>query len=153
MCESHKKLMVQSHRYYNDTAWVMTHPNWMANILGPKQNDDISQMKFSNAFSRNKMFDSNLVQIWPLGAIDIMSPLVQTMAWRRTGAKPLPDPGVTQSNDAYMPQWANQLIWEFIGCAHNKETIPNSHHCWASRQLKSPVTWLFVQQFPILKGY
>ena len=36
------------------------------------------------------------------GPIDNWSVLVQVMAWRRTGDKPLPEPMMTQSNDVYM---------------------------------------------------
>ena len=35
-------------------------------------------------------------------AIDNTSALVQTMAWRRTGDKPLPEPMLTQFTDTYM---------------------------------------------------
>ena len=38
----------------------------------------------------------------PKGAIDNKSALVQVMAWRRTGDKPLPKPMLTQFTDAYM---------------------------------------------------
>ena len=42
-------------------------------------------------------------QFVPKGPIDNMSALVQVMAWRRTGDKPLPDPRLTQSTDSYIP--------------------------------------------------
>ena len=38
----------------------------------------------------------------PNGPIDDKSALVQVMAWRRTGDKPLPKPMLTQFTDAYM---------------------------------------------------
>ena len=38
----------------------------------------------------------------PKGPIDKKSALVQVMAWRRTGDKPLPEPMLTQFTDAYM---------------------------------------------------
>ena len=38
----------------------------------------------------------------PEGQIDNKSILVQVMAWRRNGDKPLPEPIQTQSTDAYM---------------------------------------------------
>ena len=38
----------------------------------------------------------------PKGPIDNKSALVQVMAWRRTGDKPLPEPILTQFTDAYM---------------------------------------------------
>ena len=36
------------------------------------------------------------------GRIDNKTSLVQVMAWRRTGDKPLPEPMLIQSTDAYM---------------------------------------------------
>ena len=36
------------------------------------------------------------------GPIDNKSVLVQVMAWRQTGDKPLPEPMLAQFNDAYM---------------------------------------------------
>ena len=38
----------------------------------------------------------------PKGPINNIPALVQIMAWRRTGDKPLSEPMVTQLNDAYM---------------------------------------------------
>ena len=38
----------------------------------------------------------------PKGQIDNKSALVQVMAWRQTGDKPLPEPMLTQFTDAYM---------------------------------------------------
>ena len=37
-----------------------------------------------------------------MGPIDNKSALVQVMAWRRTGYKPLPEPMLAQFTDAYM---------------------------------------------------
>ena len=38
----------------------------------------------------------------PKGLIDKMFALIQVMAWRLTGDKPLPEPMMTQFTDAYM---------------------------------------------------
>ena len=38
----------------------------------------------------------------PKGPINNISALIQIMAWRRTGDKPLSEPMMTQFNDAYM---------------------------------------------------
>ena len=38
----------------------------------------------------------------PRSPIDNKAALVQVTAWRRTGAKPLPEPMLTQFTDAYM---------------------------------------------------
>ena len=68
----------------------------MAAILS----DDIFKYIFLN---KN---DSFLIQISlkfvPRGPIDNYPALLQIMAWRRTGDKPLPEPMLTQFTDAYM---------------------------------------------------
>ena len=38
----------------------------------------------------------------PRGLVDNDPALVQVMAWRRTGDKPLPEPMITKFNDVYM---------------------------------------------------
>ena len=49
----------------------------------------------------------------PLDPIDDESSLVQVMAWHHTGAKPLPEPMMTQLTDTYMPwtrlQWVIEI--------------------------------------------
>ena len=54
-------------------------------------------------------FNGNIrisIEFWlkfvPKGPIDNTSVLVQVMAWRREGDKPLPEPMLTQFTDAYM---------------------------------------------------
>ena len=42
------------------------------------------------------------LKVDPNGLIDNKSALVQVMAWRQTGDKPLPEPLLTQFADAYM---------------------------------------------------
>ena len=42
------------------------------------------------------------LKIVPKGPIEHKSALVQVMAWRRTGNKPLPEPMMTQFGDAFM---------------------------------------------------
>ena len=39
------------------------------------------------------------------GPIDNKAALVQVMAWRQTGNKPLPEPMLAQFTDAYMLHW------------------------------------------------
>ena len=51
---------------------------------------------------RNSNFHRSLFQI------DNESALVQVMAWRRAGDKPLPEPMQTQFNDAYMRHWVKE---------------------------------------------
>ena len=71
----------------------------------PKQNshcfaDDI----FKYIFKKEKFCTSILISLKcvPLDLIDNKSALVQVMAWRRTGDKPLPEPMVTLFIGVYM---------------------------------------------------
>ena len=59
----------------------------------------ISQMTDSNAYSW--MIQISLMFVLK-DEIDNKSALVQVMAWRRTGAKPLPEPMLAQFTDAYL---------------------------------------------------
>ena len=43
-----------------------------------------------------------LLKFVPKGSINNKPALVQVMAWRRTGDKPLPEPMLTPFTDAYM---------------------------------------------------
>ena len=56
--------------------------------LTPRQMDAISQMKFSNGFPWMKVFEFSL-RFVPKGPINKIPALVQIMAWRRPGDKPL----------------------------------------------------------------
>ena len=44
----------------------------------------------------------NSLKFIPMSPIDNKPALVRVMAWRRTGAKPLPEPMMTQFTDAFM---------------------------------------------------
>ena len=61
----------------------------------------ISQTTYSDAFSWIKIlyFDSNFIDVC---SIDCTAALIQVMACRRRGNKPLPEPMLTQFTDAYM---------------------------------------------------
>ena len=65
----------------------------------------VLQTIFSDAFFMNEEF-CILIQISlkfvPKGQIDYKSALVQVLAWRRTGGRPLTEPMLTQLTDAYM---------------------------------------------------
>ena len=55
----------------------------------------ISQTIFSDAFNVNEKFCISIrisLKFVPKGPINNKSALVQAMAWRRTGDKPLPEP-------------------------------------------------------------
>ena len=68
----------------------------MAAILA----DDIFKSNFLNENVRISIKIS--LKFVPKGPIDNKSTLVQVMAWRLTGDKPLPEPMLTQFTDAYM---------------------------------------------------
>ena len=68
----------------------------MAEILA----DDIFNCIFLNENDRIPIQIS--LRYVPRSPIDNKSALVQVMAWRRTGEKPLPEPMMTQFIDAYM---------------------------------------------------
>ena len=75
------------------------------NTLRPRQNgrhfaDDIFKCNFMN---ENVWIPIKIsLKFVPEGPINNISALVQIMAWRRIGDKPLSEPMMTQFNDAYM---------------------------------------------------
>ena len=77
----------------------------LINTLRPRQNgrhfpDDIFKRIFLNENVRILLKIS--LKFVPKGPINNIPALVQMMAWRRTGDKPLSEPMMTQFNDAYM---------------------------------------------------
>ena len=76
------------------------------NSSPPGQNDrHFAEDLFKCIFVNEKFYISirNSLKFVPKGPINNKSALVQVMAWRRTGAKPLPEPMLTQFTNAYMP--------------------------------------------------
>ena len=74
----------------------------------------ISQTTFSNAFSSMKIFEFRLqfLKFVPNGPINNSLALVQIMAWRRPGDKPLSEPMLVGSLThicVTRPQWVNIL--------------------------------------------
>ena len=75
------------------------------NSLRPIQNrrhssDDVSKCNF---IDKNVWIPIKIsLKFVPKGSINNIPALVQIMAWRRTGDKPLSEPMMTQFNDAYM---------------------------------------------------
>ena len=55
-------------------------------------------------------FDWNFT-IFPNGLIDNEPSLVQVMAWHPTGAKPFPEPMMTQFIDSYIPSFDDSKKW------------------------------------------
>ena len=62
--------------------------------------DDIFKWFFMN--EKSCILIQILLKFVPKGPIDNESPLIQVMAWRRTGDKPLSEPMLAQFTDAYM---------------------------------------------------
>ena len=78
---------------------------WSISLISPVDKmAAISQTTFSNAFPWVKSFVFWFKFHWfvPKGPIDNKWALVQVMAWRRIGDKPLPEPMLIQFTDTYM---------------------------------------------------
>ena len=88
----------------------------MAAILA----DDIFKSIFLNENDRIPIQIS--LKFVPWSPIDNKPALVQVMAWRRTGDKPLPEPMLIQFTDAYMRHQGEMSLWwrEDCGQVTNK---------------------------------
>ena len=62
--------------------------------------DNIFKCIFLN--ENNRILFEISLKFVPVSPIDNKPALVQVMAWRRTGDKPLPEPMLTQFTDTYM---------------------------------------------------
>ena len=85
--------------------WSLTH--W-----GRDKMDAISQTTFSRAFSWMKIFDSP--KFVPKGSINNIPALVQIMAWRRPGDKPLSEPMMLNLSThmcVTRPQWVKGMVF------------------------------------------
>ena len=94
-----------------DSAEYYRKLNTPVNTLRPRQNgrhfaDDTFKRIFLNENVRNSI--KNSLKFAPRGRIHNIPPLVQIMAWRRTGDKPLSESMMTQFNDAYMRHSASK---------------------------------------------
>ena len=68
--------------------------------MAAKLTDDNFKCIFLNENDRTTI--QILLKFVPMSPIDNTPALVQVMAWRRTGAKPLSEPMLTRFTDAYM---------------------------------------------------
>ena len=136
------------------TLAVLTH--WGRDEMGA-----ISQTTFSNAFSWMKMLRISIkisLKFVPKGPINNIPALVQMMAWRRSGDKPLSEPmmvGLLTHICVTRPQWVNTLwprhaIWRhgtLSTLAHVMVcylTAPNRYlnQCWLNYHQKGPVSFM-----------
>ena len=94
------------HLYYIDThtSWIWN-LTWLTHLPLDKMTT-ILQTTFSSAFSWNiRILIQFSPKFVPKCPIDNKSALVQVMACRPSGAKPLPEPMLTQFTYAYMWHW------------------------------------------------
>ena len=90
----------------------------------------ISQTTFSNAFSWMKMFEYRLkflLKFVPKGLINNIPALVQIMAWRRPGDKPLSESMmvILSTHMCTRPQWDHSFI--------NKTSYPTRRRAFGGR--------------------
>ena len=88
---------------HNSTANALELRLFCINSSPPGQNghhfvNNIFKYIFRNKKKRYSIQIS--LEVFPKGPIDNKSTLVQVMAWRQTGDKPLPEPMLTQVTDA-----------------------------------------------------
>ena len=83
------------HYFHNHVVilLIVTYLPCIINTLRSRQMDAISKTTFSNALSWMKMFQFGLKFV-PKGPINNIPAMVQIMAWRRPGDKPLYEPMV-----------------------------------------------------------
>ena len=91
---------------------------FLFNLSPPGQNghhfaDDTFKCIFLNENVRISIKIS--LKFVPKGPIDNKAALVQVMAWRSTGDKPLPESMLTQFTDAYMRHYGRWVKWVILG--------------------------------------
>ena len=93
----------------------------------PGQNGRHFAADISKCIFMNEMFCIWIrisMKFVPKRPIDNKSALVQVMAWRRTGDKPLPEPMLTQFTDTYMQHKGEMYV------VHSKDICPLDLVCW-----------------------
>ena len=104
----------------NDDQVYWSRPQWVTHLGGDKM-AAISQTKSLNAFSWMKMCEFWLrfhLKCVPEGPINNIQALVQIMAWRRPGDKPLSEPmnvNLLTHICVTRPQWVNVICQSQIG--------------------------------------
>ena len=103
-CSQHAGLPHKHLVHDCSSAIEISRMSWV-NSLRPRQNkrhiaDDVFKCNFWNENVRISITIS--LKFVPKGPFNIFPALVQIMAWRRTGEKPLSEPKMTQFNNTYM---------------------------------------------------
>ena len=122
------------------------HVTWLLNSLRPRQDrrhfaDDVFKCNFVN---ENVWITITIsLKFVPKGPINNIPALVQIMAWRRTGDKPLSEQMRTQFNDAYMRHLASMCLTLFL-CGHFEMILAKGSK-WLVSCVRSVVkcTWLY----------
>ena len=119
-------------------AWSL-HYVWPVNTLRPRQNgrrfaDDTFKRIFLNENVRSSIKIS--LKFVPKGPINNNPALVQIMAWRRSGDKPLSEPMIVSLLThicVTRPQWVNSVAdWRCRACCQSHsgsvgQTVPRGH--------------------------
>ena len=109
----------------------------------------ISQTILSNAFLLMKISIKISLKFVPKGPINNIQVLVQVMAWRQPGDKPLTEPMVVKllmHTCVTWPQWVKWLVWlsGSFWCGHWIE---------AFEDINIKETYKFTQDFYFVKVY
>ena len=96
--------------------------------------NNISQTAFSNVFSSMKILIKILLKFVPKGPINNIPALVQIMAWRRPGDKPLSAPMIVSLSThicVTRPQWVNQGLF-CVWAQPIIDNFKNSRQAWTN---------------------
>ena len=122
----HKPIEMCNYHDNSQISCLAEHPDMYAryvcsvNTLKPRQNgrhfpDDIFKPIYLEENARISIQIS--LKFVPSGPVDNESALVQVMAWRRTGDRPLPESMLAHFTDAYMcrqGRWVTFLMVDFF---------------------------------------
>ena len=92
------------------------------------------------------MIDNTYAYVWsrPKGRINNKPTLVEVMAWRRTGDKPLIGPLLAQFTDAYMQHWGRCVEFPYIilQSAKTDGTVGNRTHDYPQHETEYESKWI-----------
>ena len=121
--------------------WQKTDPDWTLNTLRPRQN----RRHFADAIFKCIFLNENVwilinisLKFVPKGLINNIPPLVQIMAWRRPGDKPLSEPMMVNLLTHIcltLPQWVN--VSNFTNTGIITVQGPNANYIMPYTDIKS----------------
>ena len=112
-----KRLLKMSAAKFQLFCFGLNVSSMHSQYLSRDKMDVISQTTFSNAFSSMKIVIKFSLKFVPKGPIYNIPALVQIMAWRHPGAKPLSEPMVVSLPThicVTRPQWVNMS--DYLAC-------------------------------------